>query len=94
MASPVPKFPKIMDNLKKRGYTLQVGSEEVKTEIMRETGTCKEAGLSLAFAAMVRLGYLRDSGRGSIFFICQKEPYNFPQEKKETVKEIGDKYGV
>ena len=100
MASPVPKFPKIIENLRARGFTLQVSLETVKTEIMRETGTLKDASLTMAFRAMVRLGYLKDTGNGMVYYIYQKEPYNFPKigdnksEDDLDEEELAKKFGV
>jgi hypothetical protein len=92
----VEKFPVIWKTLKQKGYTLQVGCEIIKTEIMRETGILNEKTLQNAFSGFIRLGYVKDSGVGSIFFIAGKKPYDFPQDKEkiETEEDLTAKYGV
>ncbi len=90
--SPIPHFPKIFGDLKSKGNMERVGRNQLADSIITNTKVYNEKTITKIIALMSRLGYIRDSGRGSIFLIYQGEPHNFPQEIEEVDKEL-DKYG-
>lgn len=103
MPNVVGKMPQIIKNLNKMGKTIAANSEDIKIEVMRETGIINAKTLINAMEAMVKLGFIKDSGHGSVFYLCQFKPYNFPQDKNNlslekdelTGKdEFDDKYGL
>lgn len=92
--SPIPKFPEIVSNLKSQGYTHQVGIEILKTELMRVLGLTGDKSLRRTIYIMDRLGYIKDTGKGAIFYVCQDRPGDFPQARRKEDEEEMDKYGV
>ena len=88
MASQIFQFPKVMAGLRARGYHLQVGLEQLKVEVKRVTGITKDATLVSSIKDMCLLGYLKDQGSGTVFYISQGGLYDFPQAKKAAQDEI------
>ncbi len=92
MASPIPKFPIIIKNLKLRNFKEAVGYQQLRVEIMRETGSMVDKTIRTIIQAMSDLGYIKDSGHGAIFYLCQDKEYHFPQIKKEEISKELDNY--
>ena len=98
--SPVPKFPEVMQNLKAKGYTQQVGGETLKVEIIRVLGVTTPKTIGRCLETMSLLGYIRDTGRGFVFDICQGKPGKFKNDaeiKSEDdldEEELAKKFGV
>ncbi len=90
MASPIPKFPEIIENLKARKFQFKIGLEQLRIEIMRVTGSMNTKPIRNIVQAMSDLGYIKDTGSGGLWFICQNAPYDFPQAKNDS-KDL-DKY--
>lgn len=81
--SPVPKFPVIIGNLQADGYTHQVGIQNLRAEIIRVLGLTTDRTIGNTIKIMAELGYIKDTGRGAVFYICQGKPFAFPDKKKE-----------
>ena len=73
--SPVPKFPEIVLDLKKHGYSKEVTFELLRVSIMRVTGLIKSNTIKQAITAMEDLGYLKRNG--TIWLVCRDKPYAF-----------------
>jgi hypothetical protein len=93
--SPVPRIPEVLKNLKARGYKNRVGYEALRIEIIRVLGVTSNKTITSVISIMDLLGYIKDSGSGAIFWICQDELYKFAQENEKTiVEELDAKYGI
>lgn len=88
MPSPIPKFPEIIENLRKRNFVTEVGYEQLRVEIMRVTGSMLSKTIRNITIAMSDLGYIKDSGKSGIFYLCVSKPYDFPQIVKDDEKEL------
>lgn len=97
--SPVPKFPGIVAELKRAGFTYEVGFEILKTYIMRETGVIRSETIKRIVQAMEQLGYIqRPSADIPVWRVCGSQPYRFPERhqiltgpKKKKVSEPSKK---
>lgn len=80
------KFPEIIQNLKINGYLNEVGIEALKTEMMRVTGSTKDATISNNIRAMVRLGYLEE-GQPGRFIIKKVKAFETEEQRRERIGE-------
>lgn len=62
MASPVPKFPEIIRNLRKKGFILQCSLEDLRKEIILITGSYQESTLSKIISTMDFTEYIKVRG--------------------------------
>jgi hypothetical protein len=71
MASPVPKFPFIIENLRDLGITKEVPFATLRKEVIRETGSIKDETIKHIVNIMVDLGYIERTKRPGIFEIVE-----------------------
>jgi hypothetical protein len=76
--SPVPKFPGIIQDLKRRGYRKEVTFEILRVAVMRATGSIKEKTIGQTIKAMEDLGFLKRTG--SLWLVCQGQEYRFLED--------------
>ncbi len=84
--SAIPKFPEIIENLKKAGYKEKANRQTIVLEIKRTCYISLGKTLSRTLNDMTDLGYIKDTGESSIFWVCQNAPYDFPKEKEDLDK--------
>jgi len=91
--SPVPKFPEIIQDLKRNGYTKEVTFEILRVSIMRITGIIKSNTIKQTIKAMEALGYLKMNG--TVWLVCKNKPYDFleTEEEKKEEEKIDDLIG-
>ena len=73
--SPIPKFPVIIDSLKRTNHKQRVDFNTLRLAVMRETLTIKPKTISSYIQAMEDLGYLKKDGE--VWLVCQAAPYKF-----------------
>ncbi len=97
MPSPVPKFPKIVQNLRERGFN-SVGIETLTKEIMYETGIIKTSTLKQTIKAMEILDFIKGEGSTLKFSLCEGIDKNdrpiWPKIKKTETEDELKKFGV
>lgn len=92
--SPVPKFPEIIKDLIRSGYTIRVSFVPLHASVMKLTGIVKTETIKNTIKAMETLKYLQKTSIDGIdyWFVCQGEPGKFPKSaQKEEEKEL-EKY--
>ena len=79
--SPIPKFPEIIRELKRRGKTHETDYETLRISVMSVTGLIRDKSIKNAIRAMQDLGYLRMKPNGVAWEIMQDKLYSFPSER-------------
>lgn len=67
--SPIPKFPAIINDLKRQGRTKQTELEPLKKAIMRQTGIVGSDTIKRTIEAMETLDFLAPSKNGATWDI-------------------------
>lgn len=80
--SPVPHFPKVIEDLRRTGYIKEVTFHPLRVSIMRVIGIVKDQSIKQSIRTMEDLGYIRkkDSPSGQVWEISQGQPGNFKQD--------------
>ena len=83
--TPIKYFPKIFDNLKRRGYTKQVTLAIMEQEIIKETGLVRDATIRNVVVIMEKLGYIKLNPTGVLDILYWNQ--NMTDEEIKHMKE-------
>ena len=81
--SPIPKFPEIFNNLKKRGIIKEATHAILTKEIMKVVGVIKESTISRIIEVMETLDYIKKNQYGTWDIL-----YWMGEKEKERLKEM------
>ncbi len=93
--NPILKYPEVIRELNSEGYKNQVGIMNLRNSIMKTLGTIRNETIANHLRAMEQLGYIKDTGQSSIFYLCKNGKANdfshVEVDIKEEVNELLDK---
>lgn len=93
--SPIPKFPEIIQNIRRGGYTKEVTTALLEIEIMRSTGLTRPSTISRTIQIMEQLGFIHRHPNSPVWILGKKETEKIKKEEiEDEEKAISDNYGV